>query len=199
MTSADLIFLGLMVLSALFSFLRGFVREVLSLVAWGGATVAAVTYAPTARPTVAQWVPSPDWAEPAAYILVFVVSLILLSLIAKVVGGAVRSSAIGGVDRSLGMLFGLARGAGLAIVAYIVAGMAVPIDHWPAQVLESRALPFIYDGAVWVVRWVERSTHLSAGDRNASAWLIPSRATTTTGFMRNAGSSVSGTFPTPRP
>ncbi len=154
MTSADLIFLGLMVLSALFSFLRGFVREVLSLVAWGGATVAAVTYAPTARPTVAQWVPSPDWAEPAAYILVFIVSLILLSLIAKVVGGAVRSSAIGGVDRSLGMLFGLARGAGLAIVAYIVAGMAVPIDHWPAQVLESRALPFIYDGAVWVVRHI---------------------------------------------
>ncbi len=150
MNPADLGLLGVLALSGLIAFMRGFVREVLSLVAWVGAIVAALTFVPDVRPLVAGYVPSPDWADPLAYILLFVVSLIVFSLVAKVIGGAVRSSAIGGIDRSLGLVFGVARGAGLAVVAYIFAGMAVPIDHWPPQVLESRALPFIYSGAAWL-------------------------------------------------
>jgi len=84
----------------------------------------------------------------------FLVSLIVLSLIAKTIGGAVRSSALGGVDRTLGLVFGLARGAALAVIVYIGASMAIPIDHWPAPVLESRSLPYIYSGAAWVTRLI---------------------------------------------
>jgi membrane protein required for colicin V production len=152
MTSVDLILLGVMFLSALIGFVRGLVREVLSIAAWVGAAAVAITCVPFARPLVSGLVPSPEWVDPSAYILLFVVSLIVFSLIAKVIGGAVRSSAVGGVDRSLGLLFGLARGAALAIAAYIVAGMAVPVDRWPEQVLESRALPYIYTGAAWVAQ-----------------------------------------------
>ena len=75
--------------------------------------------------------PSPDWDDPVSFIIVFLVSLIVLSLIAAAIGSAVRASAIGGVDRTLGLVFGLARGAALAIVAYIFACMAVPPDRWP--------------------------------------------------------------------
>jgi membrane protein required for colicin V production len=154
MTSVDLVILGVMFLSGLVGFVRGLVREVLSIAAWLGAAVVAVTFLPTVKPYVSNWVPSPEWVDPAGYILLFVVSLIVFSLIAKVIGGAVRSSAVGGVDRSLGLVFGVARGLVLAIAAYIIAGMAVPVDHWPEQVLESRALPYIYAGATWVVRLI---------------------------------------------
>ena len=40
----------------------------------------------------------------------------------------------------LGLVFGLARGAALVIVAYIVAGMVIPVDRWPDAVLEARSL-----------------------------------------------------------
>ena len=50
------------------------------------------------------------------------------------------------------MLFGLARGAALVIIAYILAGMAVAIEQWPEPVLESRSLGFTHDGAVWLAR-----------------------------------------------
>jgi membrane protein required for colicin V production len=152
MTSVDLVVLGVMFLSGLIAFMRGFVREVLSVVAWIGAIVAAMTFVPTVRPLLNPYMPSPEWTDPAGFILLFLVSLIVLSLIAKTISNAVKSSAIGGIDRTLGLVFGLARGAALAIAVYIFTCMAIPPEHWPAPVLESRTLPYIYTGAAWVAR-----------------------------------------------
>jgi membrane protein required for colicin V production len=152
MTSVDLVVLGVMFLSGLVAFTRGLVREVLSVVAWVGAAATAMAFLPAVRPLLAPHLPSPEWVDPAGYILLFIVSLILFSLIAKTIAHAVRSSAIGGIDRTLGLVFGLARGAALAIAAYIFACMAIPPDHWPPSVLESRSLPYIYSGAAWVAR-----------------------------------------------
>ena len=62
---------------------------------------------------------------------------------------------LGGLDRTLGLVFGLARGAALVILAYIIAGMVVPVDRWPPPVLASRACwhrPI--RGALWAVRAV---------------------------------------------
>jgi len=154
MTSVDLAVLAVMFVSGLLAFSRGLVREVLSIGAWLGAAVIAITFLPAVRPLLVPYMPSPEWIDPAGYIVLFLVSLIVLSLIAKTIGGAVRSSAIGGIDRTLGLLFGLARGAALSVVVYIVACMAIPPDRWPEQVLESRSLPYIYTGALWVARQI---------------------------------------------
>jgi membrane protein required for colicin V production len=154
MTSVDLAVLGVMILSGLLAFSRGLVREVLSIGAWAGAALVAIVCMPTIRPWLERYVPSPEWTDPAGYIILFVVSLIILSVIAKAIGGAVRSSVISGIDRSLGLLFGLARGAVLAVAVYIVACLAIPPDRWPQPVLESRSLPYIYNGAEWAARHI---------------------------------------------
>jgi len=154
MTSVDLAVLGVMLVSGLLAFSRGLIREVLSIGAWLGAAAIAMAGLPMVRPLLEPHVPSPEWTDPASYIVVFLVSLIVLSVIAKAIGGAVRSSVISGVDRSLGLLFGLARGAVLAIAVYIVACLAIPPDRWPQPVLESRSLPYIYSGAQWAVRQI---------------------------------------------
>lgn len=147
MTSVDLIVLAVMAISGLLAFFRGLVREVLSIAAWIGAGVVALGGLPFARPLVKGWVPAPEWIDPAGYILLFAVALIVFSLIAKLIGGMVSASAIGGVDRSLGLLFGFGRGFVLAVIAYIVGQMAVPVDKWPAEVLAARGLPLISSGA----------------------------------------------------
>jgi membrane protein required for colicin V production len=152
MTSVDLVVLGVMFLSGMIAFMRGFVREVLSIGAWVGAAAVSLTCLSLVRPLIEPYVPSPEWTDPVGYVALFLVALILFSLVAKSIAHAVRSSSIGGIDRSLGLVFGLARGAALAIVAYIVACMAIPPEHWPQQVLESRSLSYIYTGAAWVAR-----------------------------------------------
>jgi len=151
MTWIDLVVLGVLALSALLAFSRGLVREVLSLAAWVGAVLIAIWALPRIRPQFNAWFGTSPWVDPAAFAVVFIISLIILMIISRFISALVRASVIGGLDRTLGMVFGLARGAALLILAYIIAGMVVQVDRWPDVVLNARSLPFVYEGARWVV------------------------------------------------
>jgi membrane protein required for colicin V production len=151
MNWVDLAVLGVAGLSALIGFARGLVREVLGVGAWlGAAAVAAIAF-PFASAKARTMITDPGIADVVAAVAVFLVALILLSLIASWVGGVVRNSALGGLDRSLGLIFGLARGAALIVIAYIAVGLVEAPAAWPPVVLAARALPFAYEGAAWVV------------------------------------------------
>lgn len=153
MTWVDLLVLAVLALSALLAFSRGLVREVLSLAAWVGAIFAAVWALPRLRPQFGQWLGSSSpWVDPVAFAVVFIIALIILMIVARLLSGLVRASPIGGLDRTLGLVFGIARGAALLILAYIIAGMVVQVDRWPDAVLQARSLPLIYQGASWVVQ-----------------------------------------------
>ncbi len=150
MTWVDLAVFGFLLISGLLAFVRGFVREVLGVGAWVGSVAIAFFSLPTMRGVVRNWIPQPEWVDPASFIVVFIVSLIVLTLIARTIGGLVRRSALGGVDRTLGLLFGLARGAAVIIVAYMIGQMVYPIERWPDVVLEARTLTPVYEAARWV-------------------------------------------------
>jgi membrane protein required for colicin V production len=151
MTWVDLAVLAVVAVSALVAFVRGFVREVLGITAWVGAVIVAVWAFPQAQPVVARYVNNPDLIMPVTYGVVFVGVLIVLLMISHWIGALVRRSVLGGMDRSLGLLFGLVRGAALVVVAYIAFGLVVPVDKWPEPVLQARALPFTFQGASWAV------------------------------------------------
>lgn len=151
MTWVDLVVLGVLAVSGLLALSRGFVREVLGLGAWAGA--AAFTYwgMPLARPQFERWISAPEWVGPVTAAALFIGSLLLLMVVSGWIGSVVRGSALGGLDRSLGLVFGLARGALVVVFAYIAAGMVIPIDQWPEAVQRARTLPAAYMGAAWVV------------------------------------------------
>jgi membrane protein required for colicin V production len=129
--------------------MRGFVREMLGIGAWLGAAAFAYQFAPDARPTFQQWISNPDYAGAAALGACFLAALIVLSMIASMLSRLVRGSTLGGVDRSLGMLFGVVRGAALVAFAYVALGLVMAPEQWPEPVLQARTLPYIYQGAAW--------------------------------------------------
>ncbi len=149
MNLVDLLVLAILGVSALLGLSRGLVREALGLGSWLLAAYAAYQLGPNLQPVLSQAIGNPDLADPLAYVLVFVAVLIVLSLLSNLVGRIVRVSALGGVDHTLGLLFGLARGAILLIAAYIPLGIMLPPERWPEPVLRARTLPFIYDAAAW--------------------------------------------------
>jgi len=152
MTWVDIVVLGVLAISALLAFMRGFVREVLGIGSWLGAVIVGIWGFPYARPRFAHWFAgSPDLIDPATFGALFLVTLIVLMFVSHWVGAMVRGSVLGGLDRTLGLLFGLLRGAALVVFAYIAAGVVIPVDRWPPQVLEARALPLVYAGANWTV------------------------------------------------
>ena len=150
MTWVDLVVFGFLLISGLLAFARGLVREVLGIGAWAGSIAVAFLMLPRMRDIVRTWFSTPEWVDPVSFIVVFLVSLIVLILIARAIGGFVRSSALGGVDRTLGLVFGLARGAAVIIVAYIIGQMVFPIERWPDVVLDARTLTPTYEAAKWV-------------------------------------------------
>lgn len=152
MTWVDFVVLAILLLSAVVAFFRGAVREVLGVGAWVGAALAGIFAEPWVRPLVEPHV-QPDWlAIGLAVGSVFLVVLVVLKILIAWVAGRVQRSVLGGVDRALGLVFGLARGAFIVVLAYIVGALAVPAtDRWPDEVREARSLPLAADAARWVV------------------------------------------------
>ena len=157
MTSADAVLLAVVAISAIVAFIRGFVREVLGIAAWAAAAYIAYVGFPAANPLVRGWIKNPQIANPATYGIVFVLALIVFTLATNLVGRMVRASALGGLDRTLGLAYGVLRGVLIGIVAYIMAGMAIPPAEWPKPVRSARLLPLTHDGAVWLAGMLPQS------------------------------------------
>jgi membrane protein required for colicin V production len=152
MTWVDAIILALLLLSAVLAYFRGLVREVLGVGAWAGAIVLAILAEPQVTPLIAEHVDPPWLATGLAVGGVFLVVLVVLKLLIAWLAGHVQRSALGGVDRVLGLVFGLARGAFVVVIAYIVAGLVLPdSDRWPDPVRQARSLPYAAQGAAWIV------------------------------------------------
>lgn len=152
MNWVDLLVLGVVGLSALIGFVRGLVREVLGIGAWIGAAGLAIAAFPVAAAEARGYIANPDIADGVAIGAVFLACLIALSMLAAWIGAVVRNSALGGLDRTLGLAFGLARGAALIVIAYIAVGLVEAPAAWPSAVLAARTLPYAYDGAVWFMQ-----------------------------------------------
>ena len=155
MTWVDVVILGGLGVSALVGVLRGFVREVLGIAAWVGALALAAWARPDLQPKVLAWLPQhPALAGPIAFTAVFLAALVVLLILTHLLSRAVHRIGLGGLDRSLGLIFGLLRGAALVILAYILAQMVIPTEQWPSVVQRARSVPLAYQGAVWAVNWL---------------------------------------------
>ncbi len=151
MNWVDLIVFTVLGVSALLAFMRGLVREVLAIAAWVGAGFFAAWAFPYVRNSFHGWTGTSDIGNPLAFGSMFIIGVIFLSVISGVIGGMVRTSLFNGLDRTLGVVFGLLRGAALVVFAYIAGGIAMPVENWPAVVLDARTLPFAYRGAAFAV------------------------------------------------
>lgn len=137
-TVVDGIVALVILLSAILAYSRGLVREVLAIAGWVLAAVAAFYLTPQAEPLV-QEIPvlsdfladSCELSVITAFVGVFVIVLILLSLFTPVFASAVQRSAVGGIDQGLGFLFGVLRGALLVVVALIVYDRVIIGDPVP--------------------------------------------------------------------
>lgn len=151
MTSVDFGIVAMITISGLLAFRRGLTRELLGLAAWTGAATLAFSSLPLVRPYLAQWMQGSQLFDPVTFIALFVVLLVILTIIAHLLGGAVRSSMVGGLDRTLGLGFGLARGIVLVMAVYLLGGMVVEPQDWPVAARNALFRPLICDGAAMAV------------------------------------------------
>jgi membrane protein required for colicin V production len=147
----DLAVLGIVLVSALLSMMRGFTREVLAIASWAAAAAAAYYFYPLVVPYLDPYIHKPIIAQAAAAAIVFFVTLIIVSLFTVRLSDAILDSKIGALDRSLGFLFGVARGFLLAVVAFAIFNWLVSEKQQPEWVKNARTRPILTETADRIV------------------------------------------------
>lgn len=149
----DLIVLAVLGLSGLLSFFRGFVREVLSLGAWLGASIITLYTFPKVTEFIEPNIQSKVAAGGIAALGVFILSLVGLSIFTGLLVKFLKpSKEIGVLDNIVGLGFGVARGALLLAVAFYAMALVMKKDDFPDWVKESTSAPYIERLAHWVAR-----------------------------------------------
>jgi membrane protein required for colicin V production len=163
-TIADAGIFLVILLSAILAFARGFVHEFLSIAAWAGAVLAVIFGLPYLRPIARDFITLPLLADAVAGTAIFIVALLILSFVTRALSGRVRDSALNAVDRSLGAVFGLARGALLVCLAYLPVEWLMPPPEQPAWLREARVMPLITEGANWIKAFVRQEGDAGGGE-----------------------------------
>ena len=145
-TLLDLIVIGVVLLSTVLAFIRGFTREMFSLLAWVGAAAAAWFLLPYTEPYARQIVDDVLAARIIGSVAVFVVALFAITLVGSPVVGRVRESRFRSMDRMLGGMFGVARGAVLIVLGYVVLISFYPKNSNIAWMRDAVSKPYLEQG-----------------------------------------------------
>ncbi|MBB4238371.1 CvpA family protein [Rhizobium esperanzae] len=142
-TIFDGIVIGVVLFSAVLAMVRGFSREILSIASWGGSAAAAYYLYPYLLPYAKKYTDDDRIAIVGSAAVVFLIALIVISFITMKIADFIIDSRVGALDRTLGFLFGAARGVLLLVVAVAFWNWLVDADHRPAWVNDAKSKPFL--------------------------------------------------------
>ena len=123
MTAFDYVLLFLLVGFMLISMTKGLVREVISLLSWVVAFYVATHYGEVLMPWLPNAVSGDVMRMIVAFIVLFIGTRIVMAILARLVNVVLHATGLTLLDRFLGALFGLAKGALVALALVLVCGM----------------------------------------------------------------------------
>lgn len=156
----DCIVIGIMLLSCLIAFFRGFVKEVLSLGAWVGAAIVTFYLFPYAAAALRPYVKlEATIVTGIATLGVYISALICFSLINKLIVKFLKDgSDVGMLDNMLGFIFGSVRGAFIISLGFFLLSLALPDGEaagqkeYPVWIQESMTHTYVEQGAIILAR-----------------------------------------------
>lgn len=144
----DVVIISLVVLSAILSLFRGFVKEALALITWLVALWVAMAFYEELATWLSQWIAVPSAQKVTAFALLFICVLLLGAMVNYLAGKLVDKTGLTGTDKMLGVVFGIARGAVIVAILVLLAGLTpVPQDPWWQ---ESQFLGYFEQLAMWM-------------------------------------------------
>ena len=156
MVVVDWVIVVVVVVSALVSLKRGFVKELLSLLSWVGALIIASLFSERLAGLMTGLIATESWRLAAAFTLLFILTLVVGAMVNHLIGELVRMTGLSGLDRTLGVVFGILRG-GLIVVALLAVARLFALDgFWQGSVLVPWIDPLINWTGVYVHSASER-------------------------------------------
>ncbi|MBA2689674.1 MAG: CvpA family protein [Burkholderiales bacterium] len=152
MTWFDYAVLLIIGLSLLVGWLRGAVKEILSLLSWVAAFLLANAFAGDLATALLPSIINPALRTVAAYAIVFIATLLVMMLLRIAVSEMVKAMGLGNVDKTLGLIVGFSKGIVIVLIGVLAAGMtALPQEpFWRGAVVA----PWFETLAVAVKPWL---------------------------------------------
>ena len=129
--------------SAVLAMIRGFTREVFAIVAWVSAAAAAYYFHGDVLPYIQPYIEDERLALGVTLAGIFFVTLIVVSLITMRISDFILDSRAGPLDRTLGFIFGAARGLVLVVIAVLFLNFFVPLERQPSWIAEAQSKPWL--------------------------------------------------------
>lgn len=149
---------AVVLVSGLLALSRGFIREAISIGVWVGAVLATLYGFFYARPLAREILSSRPLADGVAAIVLFVATLIALSLLGRVLARHMPGGGLGMLDRGFGLLWGLVRGGLLVSLVYLFAVIVEPETKSYKILRDSRTATLLEDGSALLLRLVPDET-----------------------------------------
>jgi membrane protein required for colicin V production len=164
----DVAVVATVLISGAIALVRGLVKEVLAIASWVGAAFATLYGFSYAAPYARKVIETPWVADLTAGGVLFIVTLFVLSLTSHAISSRVKGSTMGVLDRSLGFVFGLLRGALLISLAYLAFSWVQPVKDQPEWLRAAKTMPLIERGAELIITLIpEKILDRKAGDKKA--------------------------------
>ncbi len=160
MNWADWIIIAIILVSALISLKRGFVKEALSLITWIAAFIIARLFTENLSSLLAPYIETLSIRIVVAFLLLFVATLFAGAVVNNLIGYLIKATGLSGTDRALGMVFGIARGGVFVVVLILLVGLTPAIqDQWYREssliphfaVMESWTRQFAADASEFIL------------------------------------------------
>jgi len=130
-TGFDFVLLAILAISVILGLLRGLLKEVLSLVAYASAFLAAIWWGPVVSDWFMQWITQPFVSMALAYLSVFIAVLLSIGFINMTLAALLSKTGLTPADHGLGGMFGLVRGVLFVLVLVTIAGYTpLPEEPW---------------------------------------------------------------------
>ncbi len=140
----DFIIIAIISISGVIAFFRGFIQESLSLLLWIFAFALTMLLDGYLDPYLSELINNAELKRMLSLILIFVGVIFIGSFLIKVLRGLIHWSGMGGLDRLLGVLFGLLRGAILIIIIFLVLPENIKQSEF---IIHSKSAPFLNEFA----------------------------------------------------
>lgn len=153
----DAIVIGVLCLSSIVAFFRGFVREILSLGAWIGAAVITVYFFPQATQFMKGHVKSEHVAAGSAAMGTYFSALLGLSILNAIIIRYIKSgSEVGMLDNALGLVFGFLRGVFIVSLAFLIMSSVIPKENPPVWLKTSVTKNYLRESSAVLAKMAPR-------------------------------------------
>ena len=146
----DLVILIIIFCFGLFSLFRGFIKELFSIIGWIFAILLAISFTPFVLPKIQVVLPSISFKSADSWDINCPIVYILFRILGGLFQKRFGNTNISAIDRSLGLLLGVAKGFALVCIAIFITKAFLNEAEYPSWLRTSKSLPLIESTTMFV-------------------------------------------------